>query len=86
MGKRGARRDPIHLRWNVVRAGDCVRSLVSLPGRPAGAVGRVVDVGTLFIAVELPDKRRGYYTRQQLESADETGIDGARPTDTGLSL
>ena len=69
-----------------MRAGDCVRSLVSLPGRPAGAVGRVVDVGTLFITVDLPNKSRVYYTRQQLESADETGIDGARPTDTGLSV
>ncbi len=47
--------------------GDPVETLVSLPGIPAGAKGRVKEIGPLFLAVELEDRRIGYYSPRQLQ-------------------
>jgi len=50
-----------------MQVGDQVRTRVGLGGIPAGAAGRVKEVGRLFLAVEFAEGRLGYYARQQLE-------------------
>ncbi len=47
--------------------GDEVRTSVSLPGVPAGTIGKVKEIGRLFVVVELADGRVGYYAARQLE-------------------
>ena len=67
--------------------GEDVRTCIALPGIPVGTVGRVKEVGRLFVVVELPDGRVGYYARSQLAPAADLsardqeaplGIGGAR--------
>ena len=48
-------------------SGDRVRVLVPLPGRPVGLTGVVTAVERLWITVQFPDGRLGYYATQQLE-------------------
>ncbi len=48
-------------------SGDRVRVLVPLPGRPVGLAGIVTAVERLWITVQFPDGRLGYYVAQQLE-------------------
>jgi len=50
-----------------MQLGDRVRTRVPLPGIRAGAIGRVKEIGRLFVVVEFPDGRIGYYASQQLE-------------------
>jgi hypothetical protein len=49
-----------------MRVGDRVRTGVALPNVPAGSVGRVKEIGRLFVAVAFEDGRLGYYCRPQL--------------------
>jgi len=51
-----------------MRLGDTVRSVVALPGIPAGTAGTVTEIGSPFIAVQFGDGRVGYYARRQLRS------------------
>jgi len=52
-----------------MRSGDRVRSTVVLPSIPAGAVGTVEEIGSIFVAVRFDDGRVGYYARRQLASS-----------------
>jgi hypothetical protein len=52
--------------------GEDVRTCISLPGIPVGTVGRVREVGRLFVVVEFADGRIGYYARAQLASASHS--------------
>jgi len=51
--------------------GDRVRTGVVLPGIPIGTIGRVKEVGRLFIVVRFEDGRQAYYARHQLTAAAE---------------
>lgn len=54
--------------------GEMVRTCISLPGIPVGMIGRVKEIGQLFVVVEFADARMGYYARGQLAPAiDSSG-------------
>jgi len=54
-----------------MNVGDRVRTGVVLPGIPIGTIGRVKEVGRLFIVVRFEDGRQAYYARHQLTAAPE---------------
>lgn len=62
-------------RESAVTSGDRVRVLVPLPGRPVGLTGSITAVERLWITVQFPDGRLGYYTAQQLEACSEESRD-----------
>lgn len=64
-----------------MKVGDEVKSAVPLPGIPAGSVGRVKEIGRLFIVIEMKDGRNGYYSRRQLWPArsDDPNAEDERP-------
>jgi len=53
-----------------LKVGDVVETLIALPGLPGGAVGRVKEVGHLFLAVEFEEGRVGYYSPRQLRKCE----------------
>ena len=55
--------------------GDEVRTAVALPGMPIGTIGRVKEIGRLFVVVGFRDGRIGYYAQRQLEPVPQSGGD-----------
>ena len=60
-----------------LKVGDTVETLVMLPGIPVGCVGRIKEIGQLFLAVELEDGRVGYYSSRQLRRREAANDGGA---------
>ncbi len=50
-----------------MKIGDEVRTGIALPGISLGTIGRIKEIGRLFIVVEFEDGRQGYYSRPQIE-------------------
>lgn len=61
-----------------IRVGNLVRTAKDLPGLPAGVIGRVREVGRLFIAVQFPDGHIAYYAPRQLQVLAQ--LNGDPPT------
>ena len=49
-----------------------VRTCISLPGIPVGTIGRVKEIGRLFVVVEFADAHMGYYAGGQLAPTTES--------------
>jgi hypothetical protein len=49
-----------------MRIGDEVRTGIPLPGIPEGTIGRVLEIGSLFVVVQFEDGRLGYYSAPQV--------------------
>lgn len=58
--------------------GDEVRTSVSLSGVPAGRIGKVKEIGRLFVVVEFDDGRLGYYAPGQLDLVVRSDAGGER--------
>jgi hypothetical protein len=52
--------------------GEEVRTCIPLPGIRVGTIGRVKEIGQLFVVVEFADARIGYYARGQLASTTDS--------------
>lgn len=68
-----------------MRLGDTVRSIVALPGIPAGTAGTVTEISSPFIAVQFGDGRVGYYAGRQLR-AQLAAADPQLPSEIGLGF
>jgi len=66
--------------------GERTKTVVAMPGLPAGTRGRVAEVGHLFVVVEFEDGRTGYYRHNQLEPLDEGHADDERGAEVPLLL
>lgn len=70
-----------------MRVGDEVRTGVPLPGIPAGTVGRVREVGRLFVAVDFDEGHIGYYAQPQLSPVSNCSRQsGEAPDDADLGF
>ena len=58
--------------------GERVKTVVAMPGLPAGKRGRVAEIGHRFFLVEFEDGRTGYYRHSQLEPLGEGEADDER--------
>jgi len=58
--------------------GERVKTVVAMPGLPAGKRGRVAEIGHLFVVLEFEDGRTGYYRHSQLEPLGEGEADDER--------
>ena len=72
-----------------MKVGDRVVTGIGLPGIPVGTVGRVKEVGRLFIVVQFEDGRQAYYARPQLTAVSSdnpaSGSGGERGVPLGVT-
>jgi hypothetical protein len=72
-----------------MNVGDRVVIGIGLPGIPIGTVGRVKEVGRLFIVVQFEDGRQAYYARHQLTAVSDddpgSGSGGGRGVPLGVT-
>jgi len=69
-----------------MKVGDRVVTGIGLPGIPVGTVGRVKEVGRLFIVVQFEDGRQAYYARHQLTAVSDADVGSGTGGGRGVPL